>query len=57
MLSRNDRHRILPRWATRLLMVLGVTAGTLLVSAVPASADPQCFLVYQNGVGTTVCTP
>jgi len=38
-------------------MVLGLTAGTLLAAASPASADPQCVEVYKNGVGTTVCTP
>jgi hypothetical protein len=38
-------------------MVLGLAAGTLLATAGAASADPKCVVVYQNGVGTTVCTP
>ncbi|MEY2421960.1 MAG: hypothetical protein QOI95_2027 [Acidimicrobiaceae bacterium] len=55
----NDRsgHRTLPRLVARLLLVLGLTAGTLLAAASPASADGTCVDVYKNGYGTTVCTP
>jgi hypothetical protein len=38
-------------------MVLGLATGTLLASALPASAEGWCVDVYQNGYGTTVCTP
>ena len=38
-------------------MVLGLAAGTLLATAGPAAADGKCIYVYQDGVGTTVCTP
>jgi hypothetical protein len=57
MPSRNDRHRTFPQLVTRLLMVLGLAAGTLLVAADAASADPTCFDVYRGPYGTTVCTP
>ena len=54
----NSGHRNPPRFVTKLLMVLGLTAGTLLVAASPASADPKCVDVYpSDGWGTTVCTP
>jgi hypothetical protein len=56
MLSFDRRHRTLSRFVTRLLMVLGLAAGTLLVAAGPAAAG-SCIDVYQNGYGTTVCTP
>jgi hypothetical protein len=57
MRSVSKGHRTPLRFATKLLMVLGLSAGTLLAAAAPASAEGQCFYVYQNGVGTTVCTP
>ena len=58
MSSRSNRaHRTFPRWVTRLLMVLGLAAGTLLATAGPASADGKCVDVYRDGVGTTLCTP
>jgi hypothetical protein len=56
MPSRSSGHLSLPQFVARLLMVLGLAAGTLLVAAGPASAG-SCFDVYQNGYGTTVCTP
>jgi hypothetical protein len=57
MPSRSSGHLSLPQFVARLLMVLGLAAGTLLVSANPASAGGKCVDVYQNGYGTTVCTP
>ena len=38
-------------------MVLGLAAGTLLATAGPASAGGKCVYVYQDGYGTTICTP
>ena len=53
----NSGHRNPPRFVTKLLMVLGLTVGTLLISAAPATAEGKCVYVYQSGYGTTVCTP
>lgn len=54
----NSGHTTPLKVATKLLMVLGFAAGTLLVSISPASADPKCVDVYpRDGWGTTVCTP
>ena len=53
----NSGHSTPLKVATKLLMVLGLTAGTLLATASPASAEGQCFYVYQAGYGTLVCTP
>ena len=58
MPSLDSGHLTPLRIVTKLLMVLGLAAGTLLVSAHPASADPKCVDVYpRDGWGTTVCTP
>jgi hypothetical protein len=56
MPSLNSGHRSPLKLVTKLLLVLGLGAGTLLAGAAPASAG-QCYYVYQNGVGTKVCTP
>jgi hypothetical protein len=54
----NSGHSTPLKVATKLLMVLGLTSGTLLISASPAAADPKCVDVYPSGsLGTTVCTP
>jgi hypothetical protein len=58
MPSRNNRHRHLPQFVPRLLLVLGLIAGTLLASAGAASAEGYCVYVYpQDSWGTTICTP
>ena len=41
----------------RLLLVLGLTGGALLASALPASATGECVDVYHGPYGATVCTP
>jgi hypothetical protein len=57
MRSISNGHRSLPRIVTKLLMVLGLAAGTLLAVASPASAGGRCVDAYVDDWGTTVCTP
>ena len=55
MRSISDGHRSPPRIVTKLLLVLGLAAGTLLATAGTASA--KCVDAYVDQYGTTVCTP